>query len=198
VTCSGLAFCRCSVSPWNRARDRGRHRLHPGGEPPGAGGPDPSAPNQHDAISAVELDGERGFASCGELAAFALLVEHPAAGPPQAAAAADRLDHRAGQPPARHRHSGREPARHALLRWAARRRRQPRATGDDRDRQRRPIPVVPVRSVHRHPSRAAARTHPRPITRAGRLPRAGPRPGPAGRTRGGSARLSPLGFRGVW
>jgi hypothetical protein len=39
-------------------------------------------------------------------------------------------------------------------------------------RQRRTVPVVPVRGVHRHPPRTASRPHPRPHTGPERLPRA--------------------------
>jgi hypothetical protein len=47
----------------------------------------------------------------------------------------------------------------------SRHRREPRAAADDRDRRRRPVPVVPVRSVHRHPPRAAPRPAPGALAR---------------------------------
>src|SRR5665648_365934 len=49
--------------------------------------------------------------------------------------------------------------------------RQRPARRDDRDRQRRAVPVLPVRGVHRHPPRASPRPHPSAHPRPERLTR---------------------------
>jgi len=55
-----------------------------------------------------------------------------------------------------------------------RRRPQRRPGPDDRDRQRRPVPLVPVRGVHHRPPRAAPRPHPGPHPGAERVTRTRP------------------------
>src|SRR5665648_1080372 len=79
-----------------------------------------------------------------------------------------RRDRRGRARPGRGCRAGRSAAARPRPGRPARQRPAPR---DDRDRQRRAVPVLPVRGVHRHPPRASPRPHPSAHPRPERLTR---------------------------